>query len=154
MPSENMFISGHLDGAVRFWSGRAEKKIHEITDLHSDAVTSVSISPNGRYLLTNSRDHTLKLVDLTTYKVLSSFEEDSFLNSSNTNRASIASNGKYGVVGSRNGSIIIFSLMGNEIELEEIYEDQHVETVNAVKWQPDGKNFASVDSGGSLIVWE
>lgn len=46
LPNESNFITGHLDGAVWFWSLKSEKKVHEIKDLHSDAITSVAISPN------------------------------------------------------------------------------------------------------------
>lgn len=76
MPTESSFITGHLDGALRFWSLRNEKKVHEIKDYHSDAITSVSITPNARYLLTYSRDHTLKLLDLISYECISTFEHE------------------------------------------------------------------------------
>jgi len=67
MPSESSFITGHMDGALRFWSLKSEKKVHEIKDYHSDAITSLTITPNGRYLMTYSRDHSIKLLDLLSY---------------------------------------------------------------------------------------
>ena len=108
MKNESMFISGHLDGALRFWSGRTEKKVHEIPDLHHEAITSLSITNDGKYVLTNSRDHTLKLVDLNTFETVCTFENDAYLNSSNYNRACVSPNSKYGVAGSRNGSVVVF----------------------------------------------
>lgn len=67
LPNESSFVTGHLDGTLRFWSLKSEKKTHEIKDYHSDAITSVSISPNGWYMLTYSRDHSLKLLDMISY---------------------------------------------------------------------------------------
>lgn len=67
LPNESNFVTGHLDGALWFWSLKNEKKIHEIKDYHSDAITSVSISQNGRYMLSYSWDHHLKVLDMISY---------------------------------------------------------------------------------------
>ena len=48
LPNESNFITGHLDGALRFWSLKNEKKVHEIKDAHSDSITSICISPNQK----------------------------------------------------------------------------------------------------------
>ena len=59
-------VSGHVDNVVRIWDlGRNGECVHEITGLHSQPVTSVCISPVNQWeLLSNSRDDTLKIVDL------------------------------------------------------------------------------------------
>lgn len=154
VPNESLFVSGHLDGALRFWSGESEKKVHEIKDLHSDAISSVTILPGGKHILTNSRDHTLKLIDLNTYKVIDTFEHDSFLNPSNVNRACVSTNGKFGAVGSRNGTLVVFEITPHGFRFEEAYEDLHIESINSVRWQPDGPHMASVDASGMMIIWE
>jgi hypothetical protein len=57
-----------------------------VTNLHSQAITSVSVHPLGegggvkfnlkdsRYVLTNSRDDSLKLVDIRMYEALRTFK--------------------------------------------------------------------------------
>jgi autophagy-related protein 16-1 len=62
--AESEIVSGHLDGSLKFWCSRNEEKIHEMKELHGDAVTSVKMTLDGHYVLTNSRDHTLKLIDI------------------------------------------------------------------------------------------
>lgn len=154
LTSESEVVSGHLDGSLKFWCAKTEEKINEMKDLHSDAITSVTLTLDGKYVLTTSRDHTMKLIDVRKYEVLSSFENEMYINGSNTSRACLNSSAKYGAVGSRQGNIIIFELKGEEIVLEEIYPGLHSSSVNAVAWQPGVSSFASIDSSGSLLIWE
>jgi len=84
-----------LDNNLRFWDVRSGKDIKELTGIHLGQITSVSVSPgnslfksfvcllfwsnlsnsnyiyfkDGAKVLTNSRDNTLKIVDLKTYEV-------------------------------------------------------------------------------------
>lgn len=153
LPNESNFVTGHLDGSLRFWSLKNEKKTHEIKDYHTDSITSVSITPNGRYLLSFSRDHSIKLLDMISYQNIATFEHDQLLNANNSQRACISSNGKYGVAGSKNGAVVIMQLNPQNIELEEIYTE-HVASVITCEWQPDGQKFASYDTAGTLIIWE
>lgn len=125
LPAETEIVSGHLDGTLRFWCGRNEEKIHEMKDVHGDAITSVTRTLDGNYVLTNSRDHTLKFIDVRKYEEVAVFENDMYINGSNTNRATLNSSAKYGAVGSRQGNIIIFEIKGEGITVEEIYPDYH-----------------------------
>lgn len=83
-PDGQTLISGHLDGGVRFWDANKGSEIADLTNVHSGQITSVSMSPGKTYLklhqnsnhldgsslLTNSRDNTLKIIDVRTYHVL------------------------------------------------------------------------------------
>lgn len=110
---------------------------------------------DGYYALTNSRDHTLKMIDIRNYEEVSIFENDMYINGSNTNRACLNSSAKYGAVGSRQGNIIIFEVKDNKtLQLEEIYPGLHSSSINSVAWQPNGSSFASIDQSGSLLIWE
>jgi len=95
----------------------------------------------------------MKLIDLNTYNVISTFEHDQLLCNTNISRAGFSSNGKYAAVGSKNGSLIIMNVNANGLELEEIYKE-HVDNVIAVDWAPEGNRLASIDTGGLLMIWE
>jgi len=77
-----------------------------------------------------------------------------YINGSNTNKATLNSNATYGAVGSRHGNVIIFEIKGEEIVVEEIYPDYHATCINSIQWQPGASSFASIDSSGSLLIWE
>lgn len=86
-------ISGHLDNNIRLWDARTGAAIQELTGVHNGQITSVSMSPgkkkrtidlllsiltifsiDGTSLLTNSRDNTLKIIDVRMYDILKSFQ--------------------------------------------------------------------------------
>ena len=123
-------------------------------NVHADAITSVTMTQDGRYALTNSRDHTLKMIDIRKYDEVDIFENEMYVNGSNINRACLNSSAKYGAVGSRQGNIIIFEVKSESLALEEIYPSMHKSCVNSIAWQPGASSFASIDSSGSLYIWE
>lgn len=67
-------ISGHLDNNIRLWDARTGSGIKELTGIHSGQITSVSMSPDGTTLLTNSRDNTLKTIDVRMYDIIKSYQ--------------------------------------------------------------------------------
>lgn len=52
---DNMLITGHNNGSLMIWSLSKFAKIKEIKDLHKDVITSVCISKDNNYVLTNSK---------------------------------------------------------------------------------------------------
>jgi WD40 repeat protein len=84
-----------------------------VKDIHDDSITSVTSCTDGLYLLTNSRDNKLKLIDTRMFKVVSTFEDENYHNGYSTNRAAISSNGRYAVVGSTNGYVLAFDLIND-----------------------------------------
>jgi len=53
-------VSGHVDNKIRFWDKRKGSDPEAEITQHQGSVTSVSISHDGFYVLSNSRDDTLK----------------------------------------------------------------------------------------------
>lgn len=51
-----------------FWSPNTGELMHDFEDLHSGQVTSVEFSKDGTHIVTCSRDNTVKIVDIRTYK--------------------------------------------------------------------------------------
>ena len=53
---DNMLVTGHNNGTLMIWSINKFAKIMEMKDLHAhEIITSVHISRDGHYVLTNSR---------------------------------------------------------------------------------------------------
>lgn len=109
--------------------------------------------PDGNEILTNSRDNTLKLIDVRTFKVLSTLECDEYTNGHDCNTASISPNGRYVAVGSKKGSLIIFNIQDKEVE--EVYDKEHTTSIVGCSWQKrGGSRIATIDSLGNLFIWE
>jgi len=120
-------------------------------DLHDEIITSVCFSSCGRYVLTNSRDHSLKWIDLRQYKILYTFEDMNYVNTSVTNTASLSPSDKYAVVGSKNGQVLILNMKTGVVE--EMYENEHFSGVVSSQWHPMGGRFGTLDSAGNLFFW-
>lgn len=120
-----MFASGHNDGTVKLWTPNNKSQIKSI-QAHGDTVTSVNFSGDGRFIMTTSRDHTVKLIDIKNFEELAVFDSDYYVNGSNTSRSAVSPNGDYGVIGSNNGTVIVLKLLNDEIEIEEIYKNEHI----------------------------
>jgi autophagy-related protein 16-1 len=153
LPYGSLIASGHQDGTVKFWTPRQKDFIEKMAP-HDSPITSVNFTHDGRYLLTTSQDHTVKLIDVKQFEEISMFEHENYLNGSKTSRSCISPTGDYAVIGSKNGSVIILKLKFDEIELEEIYNGEHSSWVSIWNWQPSGGSFSTADVKGNFIIWQ
>lgn len=123
-PCDTFLVSGHSDGSIKVWafSTIVDKKskssntlLREIKGIHKSCITSLSFSRNdANCLLTNSRDHTLKIIDLRHDKQVKVFEDqDTYRNDESwgDNNLGIFSSGEQMVlVPSSNKCIIAFDI--------------------------------------------
>ena len=153
VPYGSVFATGHNDGTVKFWTPNNKTFIKSV-DAHVDSVTSVNFSGDGRFLMSTSRDHTIKLIDIRYFDEICMFESDHYVNGSNTSRSAVSPSGDYAVIGSNNGSVIVLKLLNDEVEIEEIYNKEHISWVNTCAWQPTGGSFATADNKGCMLIWQ
>ncbi|CAO3696879.1 unnamed protein product [Umbelopsis ramanniana] len=143
--------SGHLDNNVRLWDTRTGNGIKELTGLHTGQVTSVSVSPDGSKLLTNSRDNTLHFVDLRMYKVIRTFQDESYRNGLNWSRACFSPDGHYAAAGSASGNIHFWNTMSGKHESS---VSGHKQPICAVAWNPLGTQLFSADRNKGYCIWD
>ena len=149
----SLMASGHQDGTVKFWTPNQKQYIEQI-EVHDSPVTSVNFTQDGRYLLTTSLDHTIRLIDVKQFEEMSMFEHEKYLNGSKTSRSTISPCGDYATLGSKDGSVFILKLNMGELELEEIYDGEHGSWVSIWAWQPNGGSFTTADIKGNFIIWQ
>jgi autophagy-related protein 16 len=160
------FASAHQDGAVRFWDQRNRNMVHEMTNLHTDQVTCVSFateesgtsSISGGNLLTNSRDHTLKLIDPRMFKTLQEFSHPNYQTGFDWSKTCLSPDGLYACGGSSNGSIFVWNTITSKLEKE--LTMGHQGSIACTLWRStasaDGQQqqIASCDKNGFLVLWE
>lgn len=150
----NIICSGHFDSTVRLWDMRTGESIGELSSLHSGQVTSIVCSPDslGNTILTNSRDNTLKLVDVGTQKTIQIYKHDNYINPANWSKATMSPDGQYIAAGSTDGGIYIWETQSGK--LNNILTG-HKDSVTCVAWNPmDSSRMVSCDKSGSLFFWE
>ncbi|MCX5717404.1 MAG: WD40 repeat domain-containing protein [Nitrospirae bacterium] len=112
---------------------------------HSGEITSMAISPDGRYMLSGSQDTTIKLWDVSTGREVRTFQGHSgFVNS-----VAFSPDGRYAVSGSTDKTIKFWDVStGREVRTFQGHSDE----VTCVAFSPDGQYVLS--GGGDIKLWE
>lgn len=123
--------SGHMDSRIRIWDVRTSSCQHELADVHMAQVNSLARSTgstfwfcfslsyaplDGTTLLTSARDHSLKLIDLRTYRTLVTLTAEGYRAASS--RAILSPDGAYVLAGSQDGSIFAWSAATGKVEAQ------------------------------------
>mmetsp|Transcript_17032 Transcript_17032/g.26580 ORF Transcript_17032/g.26580 Transcript_17032/m.26580 type:complete len:526 (-) Transcript_17032:96-1673(-) len=148
----NMLVSAHIDSSLRFWDTRTGNMIHEVSKIHNQKITSVSLSPDSRTLLTCSRDGTIKTSDIRTYEPIKVFAHSDFRAGVDWARACFSSDGRYVAGGGHTGSVFIWDV--NTAKVAKRLDNGHKDTVAAVVWNPHGNQLCSCDKNGVITFWE
>lgn len=107
---------------------------------------------NGNKVVTSSRDHTIKVIDIRMYKVLNTYENENYYNSNDTSQIGVSPSGRYLALGSKNGKLIIMDILKDEGVVDNIF-DKHSCAIVSVDWSRRTSCIASVDTKGNLLVW-
>ena len=71
--NDNVLVTGSLDTKVKFWDLRSNTCQATFRE-HSDKITSVRLSPDGKWVASGSEDGRLKIWDVTANKILADFK--------------------------------------------------------------------------------
>lgn len=106
-----ILTGSHGDRSAVVWNGVSGNRRHEFTD-HRWAVCSVSLSADGRYALTGSRDRRVILRDTESQQTLRSFVSDIYP----TRNALVSSDARFVVINSDEGTTRIYdTATGDEL---------------------------------------
>ena len=137
--SNGQFVaSASSDKTVRIWDTESSRGL-KIFKGHVNKVHTVVISPDGTKIISGSEDHTIRIWNVKTGKELLKL-------SSRNNSVSLSPDGKRII--SAAGKIQIWDIETG-YELWEIKDNCVYATMS-----PDGKMIASIDSNGTVKIWE
>ena len=131
-----------------------EMSQHYITSIegHTDRVTSVAFSPDGRILASAAWDSTVKLWDVSTKQIIATFKHPA--RHGWVDAVAFSPNGEILASGSENVNLWNVSTKRN-IALEHPTTLEHYREVNTVAFSPDGKMLAAAGPAGDKVsLWE
>jgi WD40 repeat protein len=140
-----LFTAGSVSaGLLVAWDVSSGKKIAELKG-HIDSVTSVSISSDGRWLLTSSLDHSVRIWDTSTYKLIKTLVGHTWW----VWDAEFLPGEQTAVSVGQDGAAIIWDL--EQGEQTAIFQE-HRRPIYALAVDGSGL-IASGDSGGRIFLW-
>lgn len=135
---------------VQLWSTTSSpERVGPVLDEHTDAVMALVFDPTGNRLITAGADNTVRLWDAGSGEELShSAPEGSILMS-----VDVSSDGNHVVTGMMNGGVRLWSIAGANVQPIGSPMTGQVGMVRAIAFRPDGENFLSGGSDGTLRLW-
>jgi WD40 repeat protein len=135
--------SGAYNETIKIWDTTTWKNILTLSG-NSDNVSSLSFSPDGKYLASENY-YQIKIWDISTWKSISSISYQADAES-----LSFTLDSKYLAIGKTDGSI---SILDTTFWKDISTFSGHSGSVNSVSYSPDGKYLASGGSDGSVKTW-
>ncbi|KAL0487951.1 hypothetical protein AKO1_015281 [Acrasis kona] len=116
----NISASSHADMQIRVWDHRSQKTASILPTTHKNSITSVSFhESDSNILLTNSRDSSLRVIDLRVNREMITLSHEKYMNGGPLCKAKMNGNGLV-VVGSTDqffGGPILFDIKRDDARL-------------------------------------
>ncbi|KAF2841314.1 WD40 repeat-like protein [Patellaria atrata CBS 101060] len=150
--------AGSVDGKIRGYDIRTGEMF---VDIIGYPITSVTATNAGDSLLISTLDSTLRLLDLTTGKLLKAYKDPSYMNTSYRLSSTLGLHDSVVLSGSENGYIVAWDLL-SDASIHKLRHDSssnHAsapskrDVVSAVAFCPARKEWASAGGDGNVVVW-
>lgn len=113
--TESYVVTGHQD-VIKYWSNNTKECVFELEEAHNGNIFSTRITPDEKYIVSTSRDNTVKIWDINMRSLLISIEHDLYKVDSNISKICISPNSQYAIFGSKEGHLFYYDIQRLEIE--------------------------------------
>ncbi|HEY8142870.1 MAG TPA: protein kinase [Kofleriaceae bacterium] len=145
-PDGSQVAAGGVQGGpVRVWDSRSGKQIASLTG-HTERITSVRFSPDGRRLLTASYDDTAAL-----WRLDSSAREHLFRHRDDINAAAFSPDGKRITTASKDHTAVVWDAASGEPLFQ---LTGHASGVTHAAFSPDGRQIATTSADATIQLWD
>lgn len=141
-------ISGSDDKTVRLWEINSRDKSNQLLTMHPQGVKCISLSPDGHYLASASRDGTICLTDTSTQKLIKSYPNESLVSS-----LAFSPDGALLACGRFDGAVHLYQVAGITGDTP-IPLGNHEKNVSSLAFSPDGNRLAVGVEDACVYLWD
>jgi len=161
-PDGSQVVSGSEDKTVRIWDAKTGKNIQTFI-AHDTNITAIDFSPDGEFIATGCNDNSMKIWNSSNCKMVHKLEGHSAkildLNFSPNSKQLVSCSERDGLYGRiKVWDILsgkeIYSVRGDPRRTVRGIANQLQGDINAVKFSPDGKQFASAGANMTINLWD
>jgi WD40 repeat protein len=144
MVGNNLACTASDDGLLKLW--RVPVPAPRNLAAHTDVVTALTISPDGRTVVTGSADKTLRLSNFDNGQPLKQFQGPTAAISA----VALASNNATVAAGTAHGKLYLWNTADNKLLSDGV---AHSGAVTAVAFHPQNNQLLTADGQGLLKLW-
>ena len=161
-PDGSQVVSGSEDKTVRIWDAKTGKNIQNFI-AHDTYITAIDFSPDGEFIATGCNDNSMKIWNSSNGKMVHKLEGHSAkildLNFSPNSKQLVSCSERDGLYGQIKVWDIasgkeIYSVRGDPRRTVRGIANQLQGDINAVRFSPDGKQFASAGANMTINLWD
>ena len=147
--NNQLLFTASEDKSIKIWDAKTGKRLHKPLKGHSDHITAFIVSPDGRTLVSGSRDRTVKIWQIGTEGGQLTYN----LTGHHGFVYSLAVSPDWRVVasGSSDNTVFLWELASGRL-LHSL--DKHKGFIRALAFSPDGKSLASGCFDSSIYIWD
>ncbi|KAF9542082.1 WD40 repeat-like protein [Agrocybe pediades] len=148
-PDATMVGAGYFGGTIYIWDIHAGTTIHGPFVSHSDWVSALVFSQDGKKLISGSHDTTIRIWDVDTGNIMAGPFEG---HTSSISLLALSSDGAKIISGSSDMSVCLWNVSSNESNIAPPFQSV-TDCVYTVAWSPDGTMIASGQADGIVAMW-
>ena len=150
-PDGKFIISAHHDCTIRVWEVSSGRLIHELKG-HTEPVTSVSVSPDCKYIVSaagffKSKDYTIRVWKFSTGELINTIDNRGW----SVYHAAFSPNGNQIISASENCTVSIWEGIRS---LFPRVMHAHTWPVNMAVFNPDCKQIISAAADNTIRIWD
>ena len=142
-------VSGGSDGRISIWNAATGALVRHFSTHHTDAVTCVVFSLDGRHVVSGSRDNSAMLWDPDEGCAVRTFTG----HADQVNSVAISPDSQKLVSGSNDATVRIWDVNTGEC-LFSLSEGWRAASVTAVAFSPNGAQALAANTNGKIKVWD
>eukprot|EP00051_Salpingoeca_urceolata_P028358 m.486436 g.486436 ORF g.486436 m.486436 type:complete len:570 (+) comp24405_c0_seq1:335-2044(+) len=152
LDANDTLTTAHFDKTVKLWDARTgTNPAHSIQTDHAQPITALASHPGGSVILTSSKDHSMKAIDVRTLEIVRTYSHDDCTFGTLGCKMTLSPDARYIVAGSDDGKVFVFNYRTGK--MEKSLGGSHRAAVTACSWSPMGDLLMTVGRGKQAVLW-